>query len=78
METLKLQQYYFTPRNSQDLSLIETFFEALGLELKKEETDDFRLSKGEKESILRGIADFENGRTISSEEVRKKIRECLK
>lgn len=40
METLKLQQYYFTPGNSQDLSLIERFFKELGLELKKEEIDD--------------------------------------
>lgn len=72
METLKLQQYYFTPRNSQDLSLIETFFKALGLELKKEEIDDFNLTKIQTEKILKGIEDAENNRVLSSELVHEK------
>lgn len=72
METVKMQQYSFTPRNSEDLSLIETFFKALKLDLNKVESDDFVLSKKQTEKIIKGIDDAQNDRVLTSAQVREK------
>lgn len=78
MKTLKMRQLTFTPRNERDISLVETFFNALGLEFSENEIDDSKLSEKQKEKILRGISDVENCRILTSEQVRERTAKWRK
>ncbi|MFC6269079.1 hypothetical protein [Frigoriflavimonas asaccharolytica] len=61
------------------LSLIENLLEELKIRFDiSKEIEMEELTDWQKESIERGIDDFENARFTTSEEVRKGARLCLK
>lgn len=58
------------PDNTKQFSVIEAFLEEMKIRFKSQE--DIIISEEIKQSVLEGIKDAEEGRLISSEEVRKK------
>ncbi|PTT38463.1 hypothetical protein DBR28_08565 [Chryseobacterium sp. HMWF028] len=58
------------PDNPKQFSVIEALLEEMKIRFKSQE--DIMISEEIKQSILEGVKDAEDGRLVSSEEVRKK------
>ena len=58
------------PDSPKQFSVIETFLEKMKIRFKSQE--DIIISEEIKQSFLEGLKDAEEGRLVSSEEVRKK------
>ena len=63
-------------RSNNELLLAE-IYDMLNTDLSLNE-NEHKLSKGEKESLARGLKDFEEGRVLSDEEVRKPYAKYFK
>ncbi|REC56288.1 hypothetical protein DRF62_04275 [Chryseobacterium piscium] len=70
VNNLIMKSIVIYPDNPKQFSVIEAFLEEMKIRFKSQE--DIIISEEIKQSVLEGIKDAEEGRLISSEEVRKK------
>jgi len=77
LNILIMKHIVIYPDNPKQFSVIEAFLEEMKIRFKSQE--DIILSEVIKQSILDGIKDADQGKVVSSEEVRKKaVALCLK
>lgn len=65
------------PENERQVKVLKSLFEEMKIRFKSE-IEIEELQDWQKRSIDEGLNDFEEGRTVSREEVSRKALECLK
>lgn len=73
-----MEGFLIYPNSESEKTLLENLLSKMKISFEKIKDDKIVLSEEEIADIEEGLEDFENGKTFSSQEIRKMMQECLK